>query len=372
VIATQTVVDPRRLGQQTSGFSDEDIADIICLLLPYSEYARQEVRRMAAENSQHMVGREDVDDLKLDYSLEDDSRNFPGIQSDVGEHHIALRFSSQVKDPSLGFTFGRNPGCCDICLKDDPNRRLSKVHFRIYLNEHGVLMLEDMSTNGTVVDQVLLKKKDGPRGETMRTLESGSKIKILMHQPGRDIVFLVRIPIRDGPCGEEYKRNLDAYLANQALLDVDANETIVPGPGGHVGLLLRQPRHPSRADQLNQVDIFKPPAPRHPAAQGRHATNAATALRAQVADGRSKQGSRARDTLPRPWNGSNKYNRVCEIGRGAFATVHKVTMKFTGLPYAAKELDKRKFMKNGVLDQKVENEMRIMQRVKHVRRFLLK
>lgn len=47
--------------------------------------------------------------------------------------------------------------------------------------------------------------------------------------------------------------------------------------------------------------------------------------------------------------------------------MYKVTMKLTGQPYAAKELDKRKFMKNGVLDQKVENEMRIMQRIKHVR-----
>jgi hypothetical protein len=181
-----------------------------------------------------MVGREDVDGLNLDYSLEDESRNFAAMQTDVGEHHIALRFSSRVKDPLRGFTFGRSPSCCDICLQNDPNRRLSKVHFRIFLNKWGVLMLEDLSTNGTVVDQVLLKKKDGPTGETMRTLGSGSKIKILMHEPGRDIVFLVRIPVRDGPCEEAYQRNVNAYLADQARLAVDANETIVPGPGGQV------------------------------------------------------------------------------------------------------------------------------------------
>lgn len=45
--------------------------------------------------------------------------------------------------------------------------------------------------------------------------------------------------------------------------------------------------------------------------------------------------------------------------------MYQVTHKFDGRPYAAKELDKRKFMKNGVLDQKVENEMNIMKRVKH-------
>lgn len=70
--------------------------------------------------------------------------------------------------------------------------------------------------------------------------------------------------------------------------------------------------------------------------------------------------------LPREWKGSGKYNRGDRIGKGAFATVYKVTSKFDGRPFAAKELDKRKFMKNGVLDQKVENEMKIMQRAKHV------
>ncbi|KAL1838303.1 hypothetical protein VTJ49DRAFT_2815 [Mycothermus thermophilus] len=339
--ATQPVFDPRRLGQQTSGFSDEDIADIICLLLPYSEPARQEVRRIAAETTEHMVGREDVDGLPLDYTLEDDSRNFAGLCSDVGEHHIALRFSSEVKDPSLGFTFGRHAQLCDICLRNDPNRRLSKIHFRIYLNQWGVLMLEDMSTNGTVVDDVLLWRKDDKGAETRRTLESGSKIKILMHERAGDFVFLVRIPNREGECAEAFKRNLDAYLAKQNRVDQDVNATIVPGPGGH-------------------VDIFQPP-PRHAAAMGaRH--NGAVARRAGGGPNQNKPRS---DGLPRPWNGSNKYNRVCEIGRGAFATVHKVTMKLTGQPFAAKELDKRKFMKNGVLDQKVENEMRIMQRVKH-------
>ena len=69
---------------------------------------------------------------------------------------------------------------------------------------------------------------------------------------------------------------------------------------------------------------------------------------------------------PREWRGGDKYNRVCVLGKGAFATVHKVTAKFNGLPYAAKEIEKRKFAKNGVVDQKVENEMRIMQAVKHV------
>jgi len=70
--------------------------------------------------------------------------------------------------------------------------------------------------------------------------------------------------------------------------------------------------------------------------------------------------------IPREWRGGDKYARVGVVGKGAFATVYKVTSKYDGAPYAAKELDKRKFMKNGVLDQKVENEMKIMQAVQHV------
>jgi hypothetical protein len=68
----------------------------------------------------------------------------------------------------------------------------------------------------------------------------------------------------------------------------------------------------------------------------------------------------------REWKGGARYNKVGIIGKGAFAVVHKVTAKFDGVPYAAKELEKRRFMKNGVLDQKVDMEMNIMRKIKHV------
>lgn len=73
----------------------------------------------------------------------------------------------------------------------------------------------------------------------------------------------------------------------------------------------------------------------------------------------------------RTWKGSDKYNFVDKIGQGAFATVYMITDKMNGRPYAAKELEKRRFMKNGVLDQKVENEMKIMQRVSHVSHYIV-
>jgi serine/threonine protein kinase len=68
------------------------------------------------------------------------------------------------------------------------------------------------------------------------------------------------------------------------------------------------------------------------------------------------------------WKGGEKYNKIGCIGRGAFATVYKITAKFDGVPYAAKELEKRRFMKNGLLDHKVDMEMNIMRSIQHVSR----
>lgn len=210
--------------------------------MPYSEYAREETKRIAEENSHHMVGRDQTDDIEVDYDEEDNAEHFP-VPQDIGEHHIALKFSSKVKQPSLGFTFGRNPSRCDICFQNDPHRRLSNIHFRIYLNEHAVLMLEDQSTNGTVVDDVLLRAKDNggqPSGKPMkRTLVSGSKIKILMKNQRKDLVFLVRIPRREGRYQAAYQRNLELYMHEQEQYALDDdNKTIVPGPGGQVRVLL--------------------------------------------------------------------------------------------------------------------------------------
>ncbi|KAK4162056.1 Serine/threonine-protein kinase RAD53 [Cladorrhinum sp. PSN259] len=344
--ATQNVVDPRRLGQQNSGFSDEEISDIICVLVPYSDAAVREVRRIARENSQYAVGRDDADKLNLNLDG-DNGRTFTLHRRNTGEHHLALKFSHEVKNTLNGFTFGRNPNRCDIYFLDDPMRRLSNIHFRIYLNEHNVLMLEDESTNGTLVDETLLKRKGEPPREVKRTLENGNKIVVLMHEPERDLSFMVRIPHRDGLFNDAYRRNFEAYLANRAACAVDVNATIVPGPGGH-------------------VDIFKPAVNRLLAAQAGAAQGRAVAGPAKIGSPTRLQSRTSTiGGLNRGWPGSNKYNRVGEIGKGAFATVYKVTSRFTGEPYAAKELDKRRFMKNGVLDQKVENEMRIMQAIAH-------
>ncbi|ORY62279.1 uncharacterized protein BCR38DRAFT_236386 [Pseudomassariella vexata] len=328
--ATQNALDPRRLGKQNSGFSDEDIADIVCLLYPNTENASREVQRIANETeySPHITGRYTADAIDADLYLEDGAREF-GRTRGMGDHAIVLKLSSTAKSPQLGFTFGRNASRCDICFLNDPLRRLSNIHFRIYVNKYGVVMLEDQSTNGTIVDDVLLKKKDSKTGANKRMLESGSTIKIFMHENAQDLTFIVRIPRRDGDLQQAYLRNLRRYLRLFQKEEVSLDRTIGPGPSGH-------------------VNLFPPPFQK----------NGPTGPMDDIIQDNAER-------LPREWRGGEKYNRVGVIGKGAFATVYKVASKYDGLPYAAKELDKRKFMKNGVLDQKVENEMKIMQAVQH-------
>ncbi|KAI1339629.1 hypothetical protein F5Y15DRAFT_383287 [Xylariaceae sp. FL0016] len=336
--ATQNAIDPRRFGKQNSGFSDQDISDIICLLYPLSESASHEVQSIASnpEYTRYVVGKYTAETIQSDLSREDDAKEF-GKTRAIGDHALILRLSSAVKDPRLGFTFGRNRSRCDIHLAHDPGRRLSNIHFRIYVNRYGTVLLEDQSTNGTVVDTHLLRKKTEPQKQgsshsTKRTLESGSSIKIIMHESTKDLEFLVRIPRRDGYLEENYMGNVQAYVRKMSGGDDDdPNKTIGPGPSGHVNLF------PTKRGNGTQ-------------------DQAALVTQPHVAPAQFQ---------PHEWRGGDKYSRICQIGKGAFATVYKVTHKYDGTPYAAKELDKRKFMKNGVLDQKVENEMKIMQRVQH-------
>ncbi|KAI0025508.1 hypothetical protein F4780DRAFT_337207 [Xylariomycetidae sp. FL0641] len=353
--ATQNALDPRRIGKQNSGFSDEDISDIVCLLYPLTDCANREVQLIASspESSHFTVGRYSADVIEADLDREDDAQNF-GRGQGVGDHAIVLRLSCGVKNPQLGFTFGRNKSRCDICFALDPQRRLSNIHFRIYVNEHGCVLLQDQSTNGTVVDGKLLRKKGG--GQTQRMLESGSTFKIIMHQTASDLEFLVRIPRREGWLEDAYLANVDA-LQHRLYGDEeveDPDKTIGPGPSGHVRGESPAPPSIYHTAYSHQVNLFPPPRRKSLPTRAPTSSNQSSSL------SMSKPGRR-----PQQWRGGERYARVGTIGKGAFAVVHKVTSKYDGSPYAAKELDKRKFMKNGVLDQKVENEMKIMQKAQH-------
>jgi hypothetical protein len=175
-----------------------------------------------------------ADAIESDESYEEDAKSF-GTKRGVGDHAIVLKLSSTVKNPHLGFTFGRYAERCDIVFLHDPHRRLSKVHFRIFVNKHGTVMLEDQSTNGTIVDSYLLKRRDNNVAHSqMRMLSSGSTIKIFMHENSQDLTFIVRIPRRDGDLEQAWDDNLRSYMRRFQAPSDDLDRTIGPGPGGHV------------------------------------------------------------------------------------------------------------------------------------------
>ncbi|KAL7927891.1 hypothetical protein ACQKWADRAFT_278147 [Trichoderma austrokoningii] len=333
---TQNILDPRRLGKQNSGFSDEDISDIICVLYPHSEPARLEVKQLFRNKSPYLIGRDEADDVELDYEHEDRPSQFEPNPANHGNHAILLRLSDKVHDPAVGFAFGRNPARCDIVFANDPSKRISNIHFRIFVNEHGTVMIEDKSTNGTFIDNRLLKSvHEDPTKKPILTwtLNSGSLVRIYLQHERQDLTFRVRIPRRTDEYLEAYLLKVDDYMLRQTSMP-DPAETITAGPGGH-------------------VDLFK------------NAGQLITPRRQERPPGEQRSPTKRRDNVRREWNGSGKYNRIGMVGKGAFAVVYKVTSKYDGMPYAAKEIERRRFIKNGVLDQRVENEMKIMERIDH-------
>ncbi|KKY16962.1 putative meiosis-specific serine threonine-protein kinase mek1 [Diplodia seriata] len=312
--STQQVLDPRRLGESISGLKNSNIADILCILTPTSPAAFHIVENTAKEAPQHVLQCQPINGYQpntqpLSQSLEEAET----FILDRPPHDLALRFSSSCKQPWYGFCFGRNRTMCDVFLPVGPDsaKRISNLHFMIYVNKHGVLMLEDGSTNGTLVDDVHLKSKG--RGQKTKMIQSGSMITLLCPTDEEIIKFIVRLPDMTG-FEEEYAENLGNYMAR---VEAERLANGKPRRAQNAGAVARRPA-------VKAVNTF-----------GMH------------------------------WNGGRKYNVIDILGKGAFATVYKIAHAEDGQLLAAKELEKKRFMKNGHLDQKLDNEMKIMQSLTH-------
>lgn len=274
--------------------SGNDAADIICVLHANSPMAARAVRATMLVAPEHILQNDDLDGV-----TEDDLEIYPELEKRTRE--IALRMDSTVKLPREGFRFGRNPQSCDILLTENPRDKLvSNVHFKIYVHEQGSLMIQDCSTNGTIVDEEILKSKDrGGRPLAKpgkRVLRNGAIITVLVGPDRQEIKLMVRIPNRTDYEGI-YEEKLRRYLAIRGLT----------------------PNFSSVRES----------------SFGNH------------------------------WSGGPAYNFTGLLGKGAFATVYRVQTKSEGTIYAAKEIDKRRFIKNGVLDIKFDNELQIMRKLKH-------
>jgi serine/threonine protein kinase len=324
--ATQSqAADPRRMGRNNSGLADEDIADLLCILHPCTPAAFRIVAHTYNRSPQNVLQGHNYERYNdgVSQSVLEEQETFilQASPSAVAAQDLdlALRFSANVVRPYMGFVFGRSVQYCDIVLDTDTVKRISNVHFRIFANNSGVLMLEDVSTNGTMVDDVVLRGKTGNR---TRMLTGGSIIQIVSPKAEEHIKFIVRIPNRDGVV-DEYQNNMDRMLKRMAIAEAEAHAS-----GGAVAIKNARPAAVSNQTQHHKV----------PLSMNRYGMY---------------------------WAGGDKYNVVGQIGKGAFATVYQLATKNDGQLFAAKELEKRRFMKNGILDRKIDNELQIMKAISH-------
>lgn len=298
----------------------DDIADTLCTLQPLTSAAVRLVNAMHVKRPEHVALR--IHDL-----------NGSGEPRHL---EIALRFSSKLQDYGRGFSFGRSPELNDVVLDfEGSQKRISQIHFQIFVNSHNVLMLRDTSTNGTIVDGVIVGGKRVEGNSSTRTLSSNSKIEILSPLPSEAIRFNLQWPARNQHAGlytENFGRwiNLVHAAEKQAwAAHVQGGAAMIPKPPGYPGAYI----NPGTLPRTRSMFKDQPP--------------------------------NMDDTFGMVWDGGSEYKCVGQIGSGAFATVYQVSSRVTGDVFAVKELEKRRFVKNGLLDHRFDNEMQIMRSLRH-------
>lgn len=237
--STQPYLDPRRNGDN-SLLSEDDESDVICILHPGSPAAYEVVDRLSKVSPQHILQNRNLlstddevgesilenddglgflTDQNVNNKLDNKTRHQGSSRNNGQPMDIALRLSSRLKNPCLGFTFGRMAKKCDIVLSTDDGHEMnvSGMHFRISINKSGVLMLDDTSTNGTHVDTKVLRGGHRvPGAEPRRMIAGGSIIELMLATENRKatgvLKFIVSVPTRNR-AGEKWAENLETYLA---------------------------------------------------------------------------------------------------------------------------------------------------------------
>lgn len=315
----------------------DDISDILCILHPCSAASLRITAHAEAYTSDYVLHRP-TSKARERKALES-SASHVTIQSQQGREDtsfasssttssspvdIVLKFSAIMKSPASGFLFGRNADSCDIDLSAGAAaKRISGQHFRIFVNVEGVLMLEDTSTNGTIVDTCTVGGKRILNNPKTRILIGGSIIEILSPAPDEFIKFIVHIPPRDTYL-DRYIENYQKFM-NRAAYDQQLVIKDNPVARDLIGASFLGHMKPQR------YNMVAPSATNH---------------------GMS-------------WDGGSKYKCIGVLGKGAFAMVYQVACKTTGEVFAAKEMEKQRFVRNGVLDRRIDNEMKIMQGLVH-------
>lgn len=219
--------------------SPKDEVDVLCILHPSSLTAYKAVQLVAQTSPQHILQNEGLSQI-LSLAQESPTESITKADEQVGNPSdfdppvsditalldnrlplsIALRLSSDLTSPSLGFRFGRGRGKCDLLIStQEEQMKISNMHFRIFLTKHGTMMLHDSSTNGTIVDNVPLGKNLNPKPpgakpqprQDQRLISDGSTIELLTSKPTDAMRFIVSVPER-GSQRKRWERRLAAYI----------------------------------------------------------------------------------------------------------------------------------------------------------------
>jgi hypothetical protein len=338
--ATQEL--PPHNGVAPSRTDGQDYSDIICFLHPCTSAAISVVRRAQANNPNLIVS---LDGGTKGRRASQDNHSAEGGEDAEPTHvdnctgqsmaiDLALRRSPGPNNPEVGFVFGRNHQC-DISLTGETaNSRISGKHFRIYVNDKSALMLEDMSTNGTFVDEKFLGR-NSPHGR-MRVLSPGSIIYLCAGKEDELIRFVVRIP-RDTGRGFKSTRLPDSSPAASIPRFSSSPNVGLPRVGAVSPGVVQSPQ------QRNAAAILRNPLANRPADEWQELLH-----------------SSSRDI-------EDKYALEREIGKGAFATVQRAHVRTTGDVVAVKSIVKK--VKNPgekVVKSDGKKEVNILMRLKHV------
>ncbi|KAI5301693.1 hypothetical protein KEM56_001456, partial [Ascosphaera pollenicola] len=314
------------------GCAPDDVADIFCILHPTSAAACHAVELTAGAHPGNV--------------LRDHPATDP-FDDNVRPTDIALRLSQfdSLIDPSKGWVFGRNPRLADVCIArfdgaGEMEKKISNQHYRIYVNGHGIVMLEDTSTNGTIVEGVMVHSKHKKGASKSRMLTQGSTVQLLM-DPTNPINFVVWYPARPADAHAEFETKFRDWVV----------------AGVRAGKI-----EPPESDCSLENAITRPKSQRAPSydlkrweKQDRGAEGAIKIMSVPSAN----------HSFGMTWDGAPKYNVVGKIGKGAFATVYKVATKQAGRIFACKELDKRALGSGKKTEKMINQELRVMERLWH-------
>lgn len=228
--STLPINRPRDGREDMTNLSKLDRSDILCILSPGSPAACKAVELVAATTPQHILQNRWLHEnpsflneivSRSEYRSGEEPEHPDRMTTDQDANtgqstptlDIALRLTSKLLYPWLGFTFGRAPDKCDmlICSRTPQTMKVSGAHFRIYVNANGSLMCRDTSTNGTWVDGKYLKESRPTAFGAQFTLHNQSSIELLLSDANDSMRFFVIIPERHGE-SEVYGRKLDAYI----------------------------------------------------------------------------------------------------------------------------------------------------------------